>query len=77
MKLLRSVGFGLIALGVVLVLVWLIDPLRVVWPWLMTLALPFRIGVIAAALGVAVLLISLIAERIRERDADKDLLNDT
>ncbi len=73
---LRIAGFGLIALGTVLVLVWLIDPLRVVWPWLMTLALPFRIGVLAAALGLVVLMISLILERIRERGADKELLDD-
>ena len=73
---LRIAGFGLIALGAVLVLVWLIDPLRVVWPWLMTLALPFRIGVLAAALGLVVLMISLILERIRERGADKELLDD-
>ncbi len=76
MRLLRSIGFGLIALGVVLILAWLIEPLRVVWPWLMQLALPFRIGVLAAALGLAVIMTSLISERIRERESDKHLLDD-
>lgn len=76
MRLLRNIGFGLIALGVVLILAWLIEPLRVVWPWLMQLALPFRIGVLAAALGLAVIMTSLISERIRERESDKHLLDD-
>ncbi|MDH3733882.1 MAG: hypothetical protein OEU54_10130 [Gemmatimonadota bacterium] len=74
--LLRNAGFGLIILGLVLVLIWVIAPLRAVWPWLMMLPLIMRIGVIAAALGLAVLLGSLITERVREREADKSLLDD-
>jgi len=75
-RLLRTVGFGLIVLGIVMVLVWAIEPLRMIWPWIRALPLPFRIGVLAAALGLAVLLGSLISERIREREADKELLDE-
>jgi hypothetical protein len=72
-SLLRNVGFGLILLGIVLLLFWAIEPLRMVWPWIRGLPLPIRIGVIAAAVGLAVLMGSLISERIRDREADKEL----
>ena len=73
MRLLRTVGFALITFGIALIAIWFIDPLRVVWPWLLTLPLPLRIGAVLAAIGLTVLLISLISERVRERDADRDL----
>ncbi|MCG8468537.1 MAG: hypothetical protein MJB57_10075 [Gemmatimonadetes bacterium] len=76
MRSLRVFGFALMVIGASLVLIWLIEPLRAVWPWLSTLPLPVRIGVIIAAVGLVVLLVSLIYERIRERGADKDLLDD-
>ncbi len=70
---LRNVGFGLIILGIVLVLTWAIEPLRMIWPWARALPLPIRIGALAATVGLAVLLGSLISERIREREADRSL----
>lgn len=76
MNLVRTVGFGLMILGGVLIIVWAIEPFRAIWPWLLQLPLPIRIGVILAAIGLAVLLASLISERIREREADKALLDD-
>lgn len=72
-QMLRNVGFGLIVLGILLVLVWAIEPLRMIWPWIRGLPWPIRVGVVAAALGLAVLLGSMISERIREREADKKL----
>ena len=72
-RLLRQIGFGLIVLGVVSILFWAIEPLQMIWPWIRGLPLLIRIGVFAAAIGLAVLLGSLIAERIREREADKRL----
>ena len=72
-RLLRNVGFGLIILGIVLVLVWAIEPLRMVWPWIRGLPLPIRVGVIAAAIGISALFGSLVSERIRDREADKQL----
>jgi hypothetical protein len=75
-SLLRNAGVGFILLGVVLVIIWVVEPLRAIWPWLMTFSPIVRVGVVASALGLAILMASLITERIRERDADKKLLDD-
>ena len=72
-RLLRQIGFGLIVLGVVSIFFWAIEPLQMIWPWIRGLPLLIRIGVFAAVIGFAVLLGSLIAERIRESEADKSL----
>jgi len=72
-NLLRNVGFGLMIGGAVLVLIWAIEPLRIVWPWLLQLPILIRIGVVAGTLGLLILLGSLISERIRDREADKEL----
>ena len=76
MKALRILGFSLMALGALLIIVWFVEPLRAVWPWLQTLPLPIRIGVVLAAIGLTVLMVSLVYERVREREKDKDLLDD-
>lgn len=75
-SLLRNAGVGLILLGVVLVIIWVVEPLRAIWPWLMTLSPVVRVGVMVSALGLAIIMASLITERIREREADKKLLDD-
>jgi len=75
-RLLRQVGFGLIVLGVVLTLVWIIEPLRLLWPLIQGLPLLIRIGVVVAAVGLAILLGSLISERIRDRESDRSLRDD-
>lgn len=72
-QLLRNSGIGLIFLGIVLVLFWAIKPLRMIWPWIRGFPLPIRIGVLAAAVGLAVLIGSLISERLRDRKADQQL----
>ena len=75
-QLLRKLGFGLMIGGVVLVLVWAIKPLRMIWPWLLQLPLILRIGVVAGTLGLAVLVGSLISERIRDRGSEQYLKDD-
>jgi hypothetical protein len=47
--------------------------LRILWPWMLGLPLSIRIAASASAIGLTVLLGSLIAERIRDRDADREL----
>ena len=74
--LMRKLGVGLMILGAALVAVWAIRPIELVWPWIRGLPLPLRLGVVAAAVGIAVLLGSLIYERFKERDGDKDLRED-
>ena len=75
-RLIRQVGFGLMVVGLIMVLVWAFEPLRLIWPWLRGLPLVIRIGVIAAAVGLVFLLGSLIAERARERESDRHLRDD-
>jgi hypothetical protein len=72
-RLLRNAGFGLVVLGILLLLVWAIEPLRMIWPWIRGLPLPIRVGVTAAAIGLAVLFGSLVTERIRDRKEDEHL----
>ena len=75
-RLLRITGFLLIGSGVLVLLVWAIRPLRFIWPALLALPLAIQIGIGAAALGLIVLMASLIAERIGEREADRQLRDD-
>lgn len=75
-RVLRITGFLLIGAGLLVLLVWAIRPLRLIWPWLMGLPLAVRIGIGAATVGMVVLMASLIAERIGEREADRKLMED-
>ena len=75
-RVLRITGFLLIGAGALVLLFWAIRPLRSIWPMIIALPLPVRIGIGAAALGLVVLMGSLIAERIGEREADRKLLDD-
>ena len=75
-RLIRILGFLMIGAGAVIIIVWLIKPLRVVWPWLLQLPLPIRIGVCAAAAGLLLLLGTLLWERFEERESDRELLDD-
>ena len=75
-RLLRITGFLLIGGGALVLLVWAIRPLRAIWPWLIDLPPAIQIGMGAAALGLIVLMASLIAERIGEREADRKLRDD-
>ena len=75
-RLLRITGFLLIGTGILVLLVWAIRPLRFFWPVVMDLPPAIQIGMGAAGLGLVVLMASLIAERIGEREADRQLLDD-
>ncbi len=75
-RLLRITGFLLIGAGAVVILVWMIRPLRAIWPWLIALPPAIQIGIGVAALGLVVLMASLVAERIGEREADRALRED-
>ncbi len=74
--LVRVTGFVLIIAGAIVTLTWFIEPLREVWPWLLQLPLPIRIGFILAGIGLVLLFSSLLWERWEERDEDKALRED-
>ena len=72
-RLLRVTGFLLIGTGALVLVVWAIRPLRFIWPMLLALPPAIQIGIAVAGLGMVVLMGSLIAERIGEREADRRL----
>jgi hypothetical protein len=51
----------------------MIRPLRAVWPFLLELPWPIRLGLGTLLLGFLLVMASLIAERIEERGADRAL----
>ena len=75
-RLIRILGFLLITAGGICLLTWAIKPLRFIWPWLLALPWPIRLGFGAAAVGLLLLFGSLIWERIEERNQDRSLRDD-
>jgi len=75
-RLVRILGVLLIGAGAVVLLTWLIEPLRYLWPWLRSLPLALQVGLAAAAVGFILLLGSLIWERLEELEEDKELRKD-
>lgn len=72
----RIMGFLLILSGMLVIITWLIEPLRALWPLLLALPVPVLIGVGVAIVGLLLLLASLIWERIRDREHDRELRED-
>ena len=72
-RLIRILGFLLMAAGAVVVLTWMIRPLRVLWPWFRALPWPVQLGLAIAAAGLVLLMGTLLWERLEERDADRSL----
>lgn len=75
-RLVRITGFLLIVAGAVVILAWLIEPLREIWPWLLELPWPIQLGFALAAAGLLLLLGSLLWERWEEREQDRSLQDD-
>ncbi len=79
-RLLRTAGFLLIGSGILVIAVWLIDPLRQLvaelWPKLRELPWPLQLGASLAGVGLLILVTSLIWERLGDREQDRKLLDD-
>ena len=75
-RLVRILGFMMMAGGGLILLTYLVTPLRALWPWFRSLPLPVQIGLGAALVGLLILLGTLIWERLEERDADRALRDD-
>lgn len=69
----RILGYLLSGVGVLTLLVWMIRPLRDVWPFLLELPWPIRLGLGTLLLGFLLVMASLIAERVEERGEDRAL----
>ena len=72
----RYTGFALIFAGALVLLSWAFEPLRRLWPVLLALPLPVRLGLAIAGIGLAILFGSLLAERFNDRKADSALRDD-
>jgi len=66
----------MVVAGALVILTWLIEPLRQIWPYLRTLPWPIQLGLAMAALGLVVVMGSLIWERMEEREKDRSLADD-
>ena len=77
-KLLRIVGFLLIVAGLALAASWFIEPLRQVWPLLLDLPLPIRIGLVVAGIGLLVVFATVVHDRLTadQRSLDENLGGD-
>ena len=70
----RIMGFLLILSGILVIMTWLIEPLRALWPLLLALPTPVLIGIAVAFAGLLLLVASLIWERTKDREREKQML---
>ncbi|MCS1412074.1 MAG: hypothetical protein M2R45_05277 [Verrucomicrobia subdivision 3 bacterium] len=73
LRFIRIFGFLLIWAGALVLLSYLIKPLRELWPLFLRLPLPIQIGLGAAAVGTILLMGTVIWERLKSRGSDKEL----
>lgn len=76
---LRIAGFLMIVAGALLAGSWFIEPLRELWPLLLDLPLPVRIGLSVSGVGLLVLFASVLHDRLRadRRSLNEDLGDDS
>ncbi len=72
----RISGFALMALGVLTIVGYFVEPLRHYWRVLLELPIPILVGLTAGSLGFLMLFSSLLYERWESRDADRALRDD-
>jgi hypothetical protein len=72
-RLIRIVGVLMIVAGALVLLTWIIKPLRFIWPWLRMLPWPIQLGIGVAAAGFTLLFGTLLWERFEEREQDRGL----
>jgi hypothetical protein len=79
-KLVRILGALLVVLGALVILAWLIKPLREIlptlWDGFRALPGPVQFGLIIAAIGFLILFSSIIWERLEDRKTEGSLLDD-
>jgi len=69
----RVIGVLMIALGVLIPVAYVIKPLRLLFDFFMSLAGPLQVAFSLAAVGLILLISSLISERISDRNAEGSL----
>ena len=63
-RLLRIVGFLLIAAGLLLAASWFIEPIRELWPLLLELPLPIRVGLVVAGIGLLIVFATVVHDNL-------------
>ena len=69
----RRIGFGMIVLGAVVIVLYVVPSFRWVWIWFKTLPGPIRFGLGVSAVGLVILFLNLLRERWTDRHADRAL----
>lgn len=72
-KWIRRTGFALILIGAIVFLSWFVEPVWDILHLFTRLPMPLQIGSVVAAVGLTVLIFSLLAERWSDREADATL----
>lgn len=75
-RVVRITGFLMVAAGALVILAWLYEPLRELWPLLRSLPWPVQLGLAMAGLGLLIVLASLLWERMENRASDRELLDE-
>lgn len=79
-RLVRIIGAVLMAIGVLVILAWLIEPIRNVLPSLYdafrAMPIAVQIGLAIAAVGFVLLFSSILWERMEDAKRDGSLLDD-
>ncbi len=73
---LRIFAYTLLATAVVIFVSYLIPPFRAIWPFFRSLPDALQLGVGAAFFGFILLIVSLLIERLEDRDYDESLRDD-
>jgi hypothetical protein len=76
-RLLRVLGVMMIGVGAIIIMTYLIEPLRAIWLWSQDLPMPIQISLGVAVGGFLLIFSTLIWERIEGREADRSLLDDS
>ncbi len=79
-RIIRILGVLLVLLGGIVILSWMIKPLREIWPflfdWFRSLPGAIQFGLVIAAIGFLILFSSIIWERLEDRKNEDGLLDD-
>ena len=74
LRVMRIVAVAFMLLGVLLLVTYVVSPLRVLWSWWYgSLPLPLQIGSAVAAVGLVILLTTMFVDRMMNRGYDKEL----
>jgi hypothetical protein len=72
----RLFAFALLGTAAIIFITYMIPPLRAIWPYFKTLPGAIQFGLGAAFFGIVLLIISLLMERVAEREYNESLRDD-